>query len=629
MPFKISDLDPSLSITTNDLIQIIDVDDDAMGTSGTNKQVTAGLAANQIAGLITVVPPIVVTALSTKANGDSPTFTGSVTLPSTTAIGLVTGVEIGRLSGVTSNIQTQLDSKISATGSSFSGTPTFSNSSANSLTAGAFHCNAANGAILIDDAGHKRISWNDGEGNLNIRSGHYRTSTNTVYAKGSADTNGGAALIKMNTDGVDGTITLSTAAVGTPSTTVSWANNFVLNKDYAYIDKKFGIGLSTAPDATLHINSGALGATLNTEVEICRLSTTNGNASNLIVSTKRNAAGTDWTTASTRIRQRTDTTEQGYIEFNPSGVTHGLALGAGSTQAIVIKSDGKVGIGKNNPATALDVNGTVTATSFSGSFDGSITGNSATSTLSAKASTLASGGGNGSGMTFNWAAGASGNPAWVWGGNDATNMYVYNPSTFSVAYAGNAANANYATLASKSNQLQSFTADNFTGGDHFIKAIRENGWTTRLKTCYDNGASQSNDVRVGYADSAGTTATVSDGGISAAKLNGAQSGNAPIFGVRAWVNFNGIGTIGQNMTMRGSGNVSSVNKLADGRYRVTFTTAMQDANYATIVGDDANSPHSMGGVTAQTNTYVDIAYSQINTSTARNSVTWGQVTIIR
>ena len=132
MPFKISDLDPSLSITTNDLIQIIDVDDDAMGTSGTNKQVTAGLAANQIAGLITVVPPIVVTALSTKANGDSPTFTGSVTLPSTTAIGLVTGVEIGRLSGVTSNIQTQLDSKISATGSSFSGTPTFSNSSANS-----------------------------------------------------------------------------------------------------------------------------------------------------------------------------------------------------------------------------------------------------------------------------------------------------------------------------------------------------------------------------------------------------------------------------------------------------------------------------------------------------------------
>jgi len=41
----------------------------------------------------------------------SPTFTGTVVLPSTTSIGGVSSTEIGYLDGVTSAIQTQLDSK--------------------------------------------------------------------------------------------------------------------------------------------------------------------------------------------------------------------------------------------------------------------------------------------------------------------------------------------------------------------------------------------------------------------------------------------------------------------------------------------------------------------------------------
>ena len=50
-----------------------------------------------------------------KANTASPTFTGTVVLPSTTSIGNVTSTEIGYVDGVTSAIQTQLDSKITAT----------------------------------------------------------------------------------------------------------------------------------------------------------------------------------------------------------------------------------------------------------------------------------------------------------------------------------------------------------------------------------------------------------------------------------------------------------------------------------------------------------------------------------
>lgn len=60
-------------------------------------------------------------------------------------------------------------------------------------------------------------------------------------------------------------------------------------------------------------------------------------------------------------------------------------------------------------------------------------------------------------------------------------------------------------IASKANQLQAFTGDDFTGGNHFIKAVRNsNGWGMRLKACYDGGAAQSNDISVGHADSADT-----------------------------------------------------------------------------------------------------------------------------
>ena len=53
------------------------------------------------------------------------------------------------------------------------------------------------------------------------------------------------------------------------------------------------------------------------------------------------------------------------------------------------------------------------------------------------------------------------------------------------------------------------------------------------------------------------------------------SGTAPIYACRAWVNFNGVGTI----AIRSSGNVSSITDGGAGLYTVNFTTAMQDANY--------------------------------------------------
>jgi hypothetical protein len=52
-------------------------------------------------------------------------------------------------------------------------------------------------------------------------------------------------------------------------------------------------------------------------------------------------------------------------------------------------------------------------------------------------------------------------------------------------------------------------------------------------------------------------------------------GSAPIYACRAWVNFNGTGTV----AIRASGNVSSITDNGTGKYTVNFTTAMPDANY--------------------------------------------------
>ena len=64
------------------------------------------------------------------------------------------------------------------------------------------------------------------------------------------------------------------------------------------------------------------------------------------------------------------------------------------------------------------------------------------------------------------------------------------------------------------------------------------------------------------------------------------TGTAPIYACRAWVNFNGTGTV----AIRASGNVSSITDNGVGDYTVNFTTAMQDANYAAVFG----GPYSDG-----------------------------------
>ena len=63
-------------------------------------------------------------------------------------------------------------------------------------------------------------------------------------------------------------------------------------------------------------------------------------------------------------------------------------------------------------------------------------------------------------------------------------------------------------------------------------------------------------------------------------FNSGYGSSAVAYGCRAWVNFNGTGTV----AIRASGNVSSITDNNTGDYTVNFTNALADANYAVVVG---------------------------------------------
>lgn len=62
------------------------------------------------------------------------------------------------------------------------------------------------------------------------------------------------------------------------------------------------------------------------------------------------------------------------------------------------------------------------------------------------------------------------------------------------------------------------------------------------------------------------------------QFNSGYGSVATAYGCRAWVNFNGTGTV----AIRASGNVTSITDNGTGDYTVNFTSAMPDANYSVV-----------------------------------------------
>ena len=141
------------------------------------------------------------------------------------------------------------------------------------------------------------------------------------------------------------------------------------------------------------------------------------------------------------------------------------------------------------------------------------------------------------------------------------------------------------TLTAKTTPVD---ADIFTIGDSAVtNASKKLTWANikaTLKTYFDTlyAVVNSSETVAGIIELA-TTAEAQSGtddtrAITPLKLRNAlnASGSAPIYACRAWVNFNGTGTV----AIRASGNVSSITDNGVGNYTVNFTTAMVDTNYA-------------------------------------------------
>ena len=94
------------------------------------------------------------------------------------------------------------------------------------------------------------------------------------------------------------------------------------------------------------------------------------------------------------------------------------------------------------------------------------------------------------------------------------------------------------------------------------------------------------DTNTGIFFSAADTIDFTEGGTATGqfdssgnfKFNSGYGSVATAYGCRAWVNFNGTGTV----AIRASGGVSSITDNGTGDYMVNLTTAMPDANYSAV-----------------------------------------------
>lgn len=102
--------------------------------------------------------------------------------------------------------------------------------------------------------------------------------------------------------------------------------------------------------------------------------------------------------------------------------------------------------------------------------------------------------------------------------------------------------------------------------------------------------------------------------MSTLKVNDIQEatqGGGKIWPSRAWVNFNGTGTV----AIRADGNVSSITDLGTGKASITFSSTFSSANYAPTGAASKTDQNNDGNMHCQCNGYNNGTSNANTTST--------------
>ena len=304
------------------------------------------------------------TQLNAKSPSASPTFTGTVVLPSTTSIGAVSDTEINYLDGVTSAIQTQLNAKeptITTLTVAKGGT------GAASFTAG-YHLkgngtSAVASSVIYDDGTNVGIGTASPSAPLTVKSRSADNISYRVLASAS-----GTGTIQFTDDPVTtgwASIAATSSALnitgGTGAVTVTTAST-----ERMRIDSSGNVGIGTSSPADL--------------LQIYRSSGT-GITSGIALSTAAGGVGDGsyikWLSAVTaekvaRIDGVLEGTDVGSLRFNTGNGADGFA------ERMRIDSSGNVGIGTTSPGAKLDVTGNVRVSYSSGGNASLVTNNTST-----------------------------------------------------------------------------------------------------------------------------------------------------------------------------------------------------------------------------------------------------------